>query len=185
MSHAMHHPMTPVAGRRRLLPGLDQLALRAVIPAGLLVTVAAAMLAGANPPWWEPALLLVAAAAAMWVPDSSAPALLLLGQGYVWLQTPESTSALVLVASAGMVGAHVTALLAAQGPASMPVDRVAVRRWAARAALVWATGVPVWLLVVGMRQAPHERWTAVAGLGVLIVVAVGTAHYISTSRDPA
>jgi hypothetical protein len=177
--------MNQVTRRRRLLPGLDQIALRALIPVGLLVTLTAALLAGAAPPWWEQALLLVTAGAAMVVPDSSAPALLLLGQGYLWLQAPSSASVLVLLAAAGMVTTHVTAMVAAQGPATMPVDRGAVRRWAGRGALVWAAGVPVWVLVLGARALPHARLAEVAGLMVLIVVAVGTATFISTSRDPA
>lgn len=181
----MSRPTSPVARRRRLLPGLDQVALRVLIPLGLLVTLGAAVLAGAAPPWWEQALLLVTAGAAMVVPDSSAPAMLLLGQGYLWLQTPSSVSALVLLAGAGMVTAHVTAMVAAQGPATMPVDRGAVRRWVARGVLVWAACVPVWALVLGARALPHARAAEVAGLMVLIVVAVGTATFISTSRDPA
>ena len=181
----MTHPTPVTTRRRRLLPGLDQVALRALVPAGLLVTLAAALAAGAHPPLWERGVLLVVAGATMLAPDSSAPELLLIGQAYLWLQAPESTSALVLVAAAGMVLAHVTAMVAAQGPATMPVDRDAVRRWAARSALVWAAGVPVWVLVVALRHAPDARLAFVAGLVALIAVTVATAGWISTSRDPA
>ena len=177
--------MTTTVRRRRLLPGLDQLALRSVVVVGALATLGAAVAAGATAPIWVAAALLLLALATAVVPDSSAPALLLLAQAYLWLLTPSAASPWVLLAALGMVLAHVAAMVAAQGPATMPVDPGAVRRWAGRAGAVALAGVPVWVLVVLLRHAPGERLVYLAGLVVLIAGAVGTARWISTSRDPA
>lgn len=163
-------------------PGPDQVALRCVVGVGAVAVLVAAAGARATVPVWQQVTLLgLAALTACW-PDSSAGTLLLVGSAYVWAGTPESLTPWVLVAAAGMVFAHVAALVAATGPATVKVDSVQLNRWAVRAALVWVSAAVAWVMVVWMRDVPAGRTAYALGLLLLTVVAVAAAHWISSHR---
>ena len=83
-----------------------------------------------------------------------------------------------------MVLLHVSALVAAQGPARMRVDRAQVRRWLVRAALLWLGAAPVWAdgrAPARTRQA--DRLVYAAGLALLAAVAVVTTRLIAPRRS--
>ena len=125
------------AERRRVYPGLDQLVLRTLILLGVAAAIVAAQAAGARPGPWEQGIVFGLASITAVRPESIAGVGMLAGAAYVWALAPETLSPLVLVAAAGMILAHVSALVAAQGPARMGVDGAQVRRWAARGLLLW------------------------------------------------
>ncbi len=174
-----------VGERRRLYPDVDQAVLRAMVVLGGLTALVAAVAAGARPAGWQQVLLLGLALLTATRPDSVAGVGLLAGSAYVWALAPESLSPLVLVAAAGMVLAHVSATIAAQGPARMRVDRGQVRRWAVRGAVLWLAAGIVWGLAVSLAGLPDRQVVYAAGLGLVTVIAVATTRWISTSRGPA
>jgi hypothetical protein len=128
-------------------------------------------------------LLLGLALATAHRPESTAGIGLLALAAYVWATAPETLSPLVLLAAAGMVLAHVAALVAAQGPARMRVDAVQVRRWAARGVLLWLAAAGVWALSVAMVDLPPRRLAYALGLTLVIVVAVATTRTIGNRPD--
>lgn len=165
---------TGVGERRRVYPGLDQLVLRSLVVLGAMTTIVAAQAAGARPALWWQAVLTVLALVLAARPESSTGALLLLGLGYDWATVPDPLSPLVLLAAAGLVLVHVTALVAAQGPAAMQVDGRQVRVWLRRGALLWSGAAAVWALDLLADEWPAGRLAYAAGLTALMLVAAVT-----------
>jgi len=170
---------TATAAQRRIYPGLDQLALRTMMVVGAFAVVAAAQAAGARPGVWEQGILLGLALISAYRPESVAGMGLLAGAAYVWALTPETLSPLVLVAAAGMLLAHLSALVAAQGPARMRVDGVQVRRWAVRGVLLWLAAAVVWGLTVAVEDLPQRRLAYALGLTLLTVIAVAATRLVA------
>ena len=102
-------------------------------------------------------------------PESIAGVALLAGAAYLWAMTPETLSPLVLVAAAGMVLVHVSALGGGAGAGRMRVDRAQVRRWAARALFLWLAAATVWGLSVALADLPQGRLAYALGLTLLTV----------------
>ncbi len=175
--------MNVIEGERRIYPDLDQVLLRSMVVLGAITALVAAQAAGARPAGWLTLSLLVAASYAAFRPDSSATVLVLGGAAYVWAKAPDSLSPLVLLMVAGMVLLHVSALVAAQGPARMRVDRAQVRRWLVRAALVWLGAALVWAEVVLLQDQAGHRLVYAAGLALLAAVAVVTTRLIAPRRS--
>ncbi len=173
---------TPVAERRLIYPGLDQFMLRELIIIGAATAVVAAQAAGARPGPWHLVILLVLAVHTAARPDSIAGVGLLAGTAYTWTMTPETSSPLVLVAAAGMVMVHVSALVAAQGPFRMRVDRMQVRRWTARALFLWLAAAAVWGLSVVLADLPPGRLAYASGLTLLAVIAVAATWLIGSGQ---
>ena len=174
---------TTLAERRRVYPDIDQLLLRAMVVLGGATMLVAAQLAGARPAQWQQAVLIGFAVLTALRPESVTGLALLAGGAYLWALTPESLSPLVLLVAVGMVLAHVSALVAAQGPARMRVDGVQVRRWAGRALVLWLAAVIVWGLSVLLADLPERRLAYALGLTVLGVIAVVTTWLISPRPD--
>lgn len=168
------------ATQRRIYPGLDQLVLRTMVVIGAFAVVAAAQAAGARPDLWEQAIVLGLALVTAYRPESVAGLGLLAGAAYVWALVPETLSPLVLVAAAGMLLAHLSALVAAQGPARMRVDGVQVRRWAARGVMLWLAAAVVWGLTVAVEDLPQRRLAYALGLTMLTVIAVAATRLVSS-----
>ncbi len=118
-------------------------------------------------------------------PESIAGVGMLAGAAYVWALAPESLSPLVLVAAAGMILAHVSALVAAQGPARMGLDGVQVRRWAARGLLLWFAAAVVWGLSVVVVDLPQRRLAYALGLTVLAVIALAATRLVGSRAERA
>jgi len=169
-----------LAAQRRIYPGLDQLALRTMVVLGAAAVVGAAQAAGARPGLWEQGIVLGLALITAYRPESVAGVGLLAGAAYVWALTPETLSPLVLIAAAGMLLAHLAALVAAQGPARMRVDGVQVRRWAARGLLLEMAAAVVWGLTVAVEDLPQRRLAYALGLTLLTVIAVAATRLVAT-----
>ena len=173
------------AERRRVLPGADQLALRTGVVVGAMTAVVAAQAAGARPNAWEQVLVLALAVLTALRPESVAGVGLLCAAAYTWSLAPETLSPLVLLAAAGMVLAHVSALVAAQGPARMRVDPDQVRTWGRRALLLLTAALVVWVLGAAMADLPQRRLVYALGLTTLIALAVATTVRLRSRPDPA
>jgi hypothetical protein len=174
---------TPQAERRRIYPDIDQVLLRALVVLGATTTLVAAQAAGARPALWQQAVVVGFAVLTAVKPESIAGLALLATCAYLWALTPESLSPLVLLAAAGMVLAHVSALVAAQGPARMRLDAAQVRRWAVRAMVLWLGAATVWGLSVFLADLPERRLAYALGLTVLTVSAVVTTWLIDARPD--
>lgn len=171
--------------RRWILPDVGQVLLRFLVVIGAMTAIVAAQAAGARPDlWWQGLLGWLAVLTAL-RPDSVAGVGLFAGAAYVWSMAPETLSPLVLLAAAGLVLAHVSALVAAQGPARMSVDGEQVRRWAARGLWLWFSAAAVWGLGVLVVEVPQPRLAYALGLTLLIVLAVATTRRISTRPGSA
>jgi hypothetical protein len=174
---------TPQVQPTRVYPGLDQLVLRSLVVVGGATTVVAAQAAGARPASWLQALVVGLAVLTAVRPESTVGVVLFAGAAYTWGLAPETLSPLVLLAAAGLVLAHVSALVAAQGPARMRVDGAQVRRWAARGLLLWLASLVVWVLTVAMADLPQRRLAYGLGLTVVVVVAVLATTLIGTRSE--
>jgi len=176
---------TATPERRRVYPGLDQLTLRTLVVLGVGTAIVAAQSAGARPRPWELGIVFALAAITALKPESIAGVGMLAGAAYVWALAPETLSPLVLVAAAGMVLAHVSALVAAQGPARMALDGVQVRRWAARSLLLWFSAAVVWGLSVVVVDLPQRRLAYALGLTVLAVIALAATRLVGSRAERA
>jgi hypothetical protein len=173
------------AERKRIHPRLDQLALRTLVLVGVAAAIVAAQAAGARPGPWEQGVVLGLTSITAVRPESIAGVGMLAGAAYIWALAPETLSPLVLVAAAGMILAHVSALVAAQGPARMGVDGVQVRRWAARGLLLWLAAAAVWGLSVAVVDLPQRRLAYALGLTVLTVVALAATRLVGSRAERA
>lgn len=162
--------------RRRVLPSVGQVLLRSLVVLGAAVAGLGVQLSGAGLSVWLQAILLGLAFLTALRPESVSGVLVLAVAAYAWSTAPSPGSPFVLVVAAGMVLAHVAALVAAQGPARTAVDGAQVRLWGARALALWLAAVGVWTLVELLAGSQSRRWAHVAGLGALILLTVaGTA----------
>lgn len=168
---------TPV--RKRIYPGIDQLALRSLVVIGAATTLVAAQAAGVRPGPWHLGIVLGLAVVTALRPESIAGLGVLAGAAYTWALAPETRSPLVLLAAGGMVLVHVSALVAAQGPAKVRVDGAQVLRWAARAVLLWLAAAAVWGLSVLIVYLPQQRLVYALGLTLLAVIAVAATWKLS------
>ena len=169
---------TPEA--RRIYPGLDQLTLRTLVVLGAAAAVVAAQAAGARVGPWEQGIVFGLAVITAVRPESVAGIALLGGTAYVWARAPETLSPLVLAAAAGMILAHVSALVAAQGPARMAVDGAQVRRWAARGLLLWLVAAAVWGFSVAVADLALGRLAYALGLTLLTVGALAAIRLLGS-----
>ena len=177
--------MSVIEGERRVYPDLDQVFLRSMVVLGAMTALVAAQAAGARPAGWLTVGMLVVALYAAARPDSTATVVLLGGTAYVWARAPESHSPFVLLAAAGMLLLHVSALVAAQGPVRMRVDRDQLRRWLLRAVLLWSAAAAVWACVVLLQDQPAHRLVYAAGLVLLALVAVVATRLIAPRHPMA
>jgi hypothetical protein len=171
-----------VAERRRVYPGLDQAVLRALVLVGAMASVVAAQAAGARPNLWGQLLLTALALVLAFRPESSVGPVLLIGLAYVWSTVSDPLSPLVLLAAAGMVIVHEAALVAAQGPVTMRVDRTQALRHCGRGALLWLAAAIVWGLALVADALPDGRLVYAVGLTLLLGLAAGAATLIGPRR---
>ena len=157
---------------RRILPGPDQVALRALVVLGAVVALAGAALAGARVGTWVQLSVVLLAVVTALRPESVAGVVALCGAAYAWALVPDPLSPLVLVAAAGMVLLHVGALVAAQGPAVVRVDPAQAWLWLRRGITLWAAAAAVWGGALVLDDHPGGRTTYAVGLLVVVAVAV-------------
>ena len=173
---------TPVAERRSIYPGADQLVLRGAIVFGAVTTILAAQSVGARPNAREQLAVAGLAILLALRPESWTGAVLLVGLAYVWSTVPDPLTPLVLVAAAGMLLVHLAALVAAQGPATMRVDRTQVVRLLWRGFLLWVAAAAVWGLDLLAADLPDGRLVYATGLTLMLVITAVTTRLISSRR---
>jgi hypothetical protein len=153
-----------------------QWALRLVVLTGPLVAVVARGLATGWPPLWL--VLLVAALAAGWAlaPESVIGAVALLVVGFSWATGLDGRlPAAALLAAAGMLAAHLAALVASYGPGALPASAPVVRLWVRRGVLVFLVAPAVWALGRGVEELPVSGTVWVVGLVVSLSVTLVAA----------
>ena len=151
----------------------SQVLLRVVVFLGPVVAVLATGPAGNWPPWWIAGAAVAIAAAASYDPDGpngTGTGLVVLGWWAIALE--DGLPASILVAAAGLVAAHLAALLASYGPATMPVDAATLRLWGGRGALVLITVPAAWALALALRGEPEQPGIWLLGAATAFVATV-------------
>ena len=151
--------------------------LRVTIALGPLVAVLASGLDSELPPPWLVVLVAAFAVAHAVLPDSqlgTTAALLAIGW---WAVGPVAAlPASLLLAAAALVAAHVCAVVAAYGPAELPLDPALLRTWLRRGLLALLAAPLVWVVVAAIDEqpAPAGVWVAavVAAVAAAVVVSV-------------
>ncbi|MBS44737.1 MAG: hypothetical protein CMH83_16555 [Nocardioides sp.] len=147
----MSGAVRPVVQARRSRPWtwspthrvLSLVVLVAVLAAGWL----APALAGAAPGGLATTVVVVLAMAAAWVPQGSVPTAAAAVCCWTWVRGPDDGLApAVLLLAAGLVVAHVAALLTAYGPHDAGLDPALLRTWVRRGAVLLVVVVPAWLV---------------------------------------
>jgi hypothetical protein len=148
---------------RRL--GTGQALLRALVALGPVVALLATGLVGAPPAGWLVALVVVLAVAFAAMPDSPFGTCVMVVVLVWWgVALRDGLHPQALVAAAGLVTAHVAAVLASYGPGTLPLDRGVARLWAARGAAVLLSAPVVWAVAELLRGQPEPPGIWVAGL---------------------
>lgn len=174
--------MSTTAGERRhAYPGPDQVVTRAAIVLGALTSIIAAQAAGTLLAGWFQGLLVALAVLVAVRPESTGGVVLLVGLAYVWSTVPDPLSPLVLLVAAGLVLVHVGALVAAQGPARMRLDRAQTARWVLRGGMLWVAAAVVWGLDLLAEDLPGGRLAYAVGLTLLMLLA-GVATWLLVPR---
>ena len=146
--------------------------LRLLVALGPLVALLASGAGGAPPPVWLVVAVTGLGLGAAVRPESPLGAgafLLVLAR---WALGPEQPGPplAALLAAAGLLVAHVAAVLVSYGPDRLPVDRALLRRWVVRGAGALALAPVAW----GLARAVEGR-PAPAGVWVAALVAVSVA----------
>ncbi|MCW2794131.1 MAG: hypothetical protein JWO76_3229 [Nocardioides sp.] len=142
-----------------------QLVLRLLVLLGPLVALLATGLVGVVPAGWLVALVAVLSVAFAAMPDSPfGTAVMLVVLAWWGISLRDGLHPEAVLAAAGLVTAHVAAVLASYGPGSMPLDRGVVRLWAARGAAVLLAAPTVWVVAALLRDQPEAPGIWVAGL---------------------
>jgi hypothetical protein len=151
----------------------SQIVLRVVVFLGPVVALLATGPAGHGPPWWAVAAVLVTAGAAAWQPDG--PYLAVAGLAVLawWaVSLGDEVPVSVLVAAVALFAAHLAAVLASYGPATMPVDAAVVRLWVRRGALVLLTVPAAWGLARLLDGEPEQPGIWLLGVAAAFVATV-------------
>ncbi len=149
------------------------IALRITIAGGPLVAVLASGLDGELPPPWLVVVVVAFSVAHALLPDSqlgTTAALLVLGW---WALGPVAAlPASLLLAATALVAAHLAAVLAAYGPAELPIDPALLRTWLRRGLLSLLAAPLVWVVVAAIDEQPEPAGIWVAALVAATVGAV-------------
>lgn len=166
---------------RQWSPG--QWALRSVIVLGSVGALVSTVPAGATPPVWLVGLVLVISLGGARYPDSGAVAGALVIVVVWWgIGLRDGLHPAALIASAGLVAAHVAATVADLGPGAVPLDRRVLVRWSLRGLLVWLSTPLAWGVAVLVRDQPAPAGIWLAGL-VAALAGLLTANLLLT-RGP-
>jgi hypothetical protein len=149
--------------------------LRGVVVAGLVVAQLAGVPEGYSPPVVLVLPVVAVAALAAFRPDHLVLSVVL-GVVVAWwaLELRSEMPVGVLVAAAGLVGAHAAATLLGYGPPTLRVDPQLALLWTARAAVTWTAGLAVWAVARAYtgHGSPQVFWLtglAAALLGAVVV----------------
>lgn len=163
-----------------------QLVLRATIVTGVMVALLATGLRGVWPAWWFALLVGGLAVAYSLLPEAPmgtvATGLVLAWWGFAFRDGPHPQA---LLAAAGLLAAHVGAVLAAYGPRELPLDPRTVRRWVVRGALVFLAAPAVYAVARLLRGQPEPVGIWVAGLTAALVTTVVAGLVLTgASQEP-
>jgi hypothetical protein len=169
--------------RDRLTPG--QAFLRVLILLGPPLALLTTGLVGVRPAGWLVALVLALSVAFAAMPDSPfGTAALLVVVAWWGLAFRDGLHPQAVLAAAGLVAAHVAAVLASYGPGDLPVDRGLVRLWVLRGLAVCASPPAVWALAAGLRGQPEPPGIWVAGLAAAFTATlVATVAFAAREGD--
>ncbi|MGH3308104.1 MAG: hypothetical protein ACRDOX_10490 [Nocardioides sp.] len=161
-----------------------QWALRATVVAGLMVALLATGLRGVWPDWWLVVLVACLAVAFSLVPEAAmgtvATGLVLAWWGFAFRDGPHPQA---LLAAAGLLTAHVAAVLTGYGPRDLPLDPATVRLWAVRSAVVFLAAPAVFAAATLLRGQPEPVGIWVAGLAAALVTTVAAGLVLSGSSQ--
>ncbi len=155
-----------------------QWACRLLMVLGVVGALCATIPAGATPAVWLVVLTVGLALAWAWLPEAGVgAAALLLVLAWWGIGLRDGLGWWSLLAAAGLVLAQVAAILAAYGPAELPLPLPAVRRWAGRGLGLFGLSVLVLVALLAVADTPEQPgvWlvgaAAAAGLvlGLLLV----------------
>ena len=161
-----------------------QWALRATVVAGLMVALLATGLRGVWPAWWFALLVAGLAVAFSLLPEAPmgtvATGLVLAWWGFAFRDGPHPQA---LLAAAGLLAAHVAAVLAGYGPRDLPLDPATVRLWAVRGVLVFLAAPAVFAVAILLRGQPEPVGIWVAGLAAALVTTVAAGFMLTGSTQ--
>jgi hypothetical protein len=159
-----------------------QVALRLVVLAGPLVALLARALGGDAPAVLSVMLVAVSGAAAARYPESPAGTVAAVLVLLSWANgIGTAVPAAAVVAAAGLLAAHVAAVLASYGPDDLPLDRDLTLRWTVRGLVALVAAPVVWALAAALRAQPEPGGVWVAGL-CAVIVAVLFADIVGRHR---
>jgi hypothetical protein len=161
-----------------------QWALRATVVAGLMVALLATGLRGAWPVWWLVVLVGGLAVASSLLPDAPmgtvATGLVLAWWGFAFRDGPHPQA---LLAAAGLLAAHLAAVLAGYGPRDLPLDPATVRLWAVRGVFVLLAAPAVFAVAISLRGQPEPVGIWVAGLAAALFTTVAAGLALTRSSQ--
>jgi hypothetical protein len=149
-----------------------------------MVALLATGLRGVWPAWWLVLLVAGLASAFSLLPEAPmgtvATGLVLVWWGFAFRDGPHPQA---LLAAAGLLVAHLAAVLAGYGPRDLPLDPATVRLWAVRGALVFLAAPAVFAVAVLLRGQPEPVGIWVAGLAVALVTTVVAGFILTGSTQ--
>ena len=166
---------------REWTPG--QWALRLAIAVGPLVALLATVPAGVTPRPVLVGLVVVASLVHARLPESSV-GVVSIGLVIVWwgVAFRDGPHAWAVLAAAGLLAAHVAALLAAYGPDGLGVDAATVRLWLVRAGVAFLLAPAIWLLAVLVRDRAEPPGVWVAGLVAALVATLAASLALNRKK---
>jgi hypothetical protein len=164
--------------------GVGQLVLRVLVLGGPLVALLSTGLVGVVPAGWLIALVAALAVAFAAMPDSPfGTAVMAVVLAWWGISLRDGLHPQAILAAAGLVTAHVAAVLASYGPATMPLDRAVTRLWVVRGAAVLLAAPAVWVVAVLLRDQPEPPGIWVAGLAAACVATLVAAVSFQLDRQ--
>jgi hypothetical protein len=161
-----------------------QWALRATVVAGVLVALLATGLLGVWPAWWLVVLVAGLAVAFALLPEAPmgtvATGLVLVWWGVAFRDGPHLQA---LLATGGLLSAHVAAVLTGYGPRDLPPDPATVRLWVVRGAVVFLAAPAVLVVAILLRGRPEPVGIWVAGLAAALVTTVAAGLVLTGSSE--
>lgn len=162
-----------------------QAALRLVVLLGPVVALVSTGLVGPAPAWWLLALVATLSVAFATLPDSPfGTAVMIVVLAWWGLSLRDGLHPEAILAAAGLLAAHLAALVSSYGPGVMPVDRQVLRLWLIRGSLVFVSAPVVWVIAVGLRGQPEPAGIWVGGLTAALAATVVAAVAFGVSQDP-
>jgi len=163
-----------IIANRGMTPG--QWALRGTMVVGVMGGLVSTGLLGVWPPWWLVLLVGSMAVGYAALPETSIGTVAM-GVVLAWwgVAFRDGLHGQALVATAGLLAAHVAGVVAAYGPRRMAVDRETVLLWIRRGGTVFVIAPVLFLFAVWVRDQPEPEGLWVTGLAAAVIAIGATA----------